>query len=175
MRAVLRARGLAQPIIDAAFLADPYPTYCRMREESPVCWSDEFFGGAWLLTRYDDVASVLRDARYSAQRVGGWVAAAEEFPGQLEDFRRVFARALLFRDGADHRRLRALIQPAFRPEALQKLESQVESILAGLLDAADPAQGFDAMASLACPLPLRVIAIILVALLNFKWATGHRD
>jgi cytochrome P450 len=75
MSAVLAPRpGLASPLgrrlIDDAFLDDPYPTYRALREAGPIHWSEEFFGGAWLLTRHDDVEAILRDPRFSAQRTG---------------------------------------------------------------------------------------------------------
>src|SRR5438876_11013410 len=47
--------------MDPEFLADPYPTYHRLRAEDPVHRTPM---GFWILTRYDDVATVLRDARF---------------------------------------------------------------------------------------------------------------
>ena len=38
-------------------LANPYPTYRRMQAETPI-YKERQFG--WVLTRYDDVAAVLR-------------------------------------------------------------------------------------------------------------------
>ena len=55
------------------FLDDPYPTYRTWREAGPIQWRDDFFGGAWVLTRHADVEAALRDPRLSAQRTGGWV------------------------------------------------------------------------------------------------------
>ncbi|MFC3106429.1 hypothetical protein ACFQAT_15580 [Undibacterium arcticum] len=54
--------------INSAFLIDPYPTYHALRAAGPLHWSKEFCGGAWLLTNYTDVANVLRDPSFSAQR-----------------------------------------------------------------------------------------------------------
>ena len=45
-------------------LADPYPTYRRLRETDPVHRYEPF--GAWVLTRYDDVDAALRDLRLSS-------------------------------------------------------------------------------------------------------------
>ncbi|TMH04352.1 MAG: cytochrome P450, partial [Betaproteobacteria bacterium] len=78
MSAVLASFGtagspLGRRLVDEDFLDDPYPTYQALREAGPIHWSDEFFGGAWLLTRHDDVEMMLRDARFSARRTGGWV------------------------------------------------------------------------------------------------------
>ena len=47
--------------MDPEFLADPYPTYHRLRAEDPVHQSPL---GFWVLTRYDDVSAVLRDPRF---------------------------------------------------------------------------------------------------------------
>ena len=42
----------------AEFIADPYPTYERLRAECPVAHSDRYMGGFWLITRYADVREV---------------------------------------------------------------------------------------------------------------------
>src|SRR3954469_14077740 len=49
-----------------AFKANPYPTYARLRREAPVVrprigWRRE----AWVVTRYVDVAALLRDPRFA--------------------------------------------------------------------------------------------------------------
>ncbi|MFM0342161.1 hypothetical protein [Paraburkholderia fungorum] len=45
------ASPLGRLMIDDDFLENPYPTYQALRDAGPMHWSDEFFGGAWLLTR----------------------------------------------------------------------------------------------------------------------------
>ena len=50
-------------------IADPYPVYHRLRSSAPVLWAEPL--NAWVLTRYDDMAAVLRDgARFSSGRLG---------------------------------------------------------------------------------------------------------
>ena len=101
--------ALLEPVrlIDADFLRDPYPGYRALREAGPLHWSEEFFDGAWVLTRHADVEAALRDPRLSAQRTGGWVMdAAEGERAQLRPLQRLFARAMLFLDPPDHQRLR---------------------------------------------------------------------
>jgi hypothetical protein len=149
-------------IVDEAFLTDPYPAYRALRDAGPIHWSEEFFGGAWLLTRHADVEAVLRDAtRFSAQRTGGWVKGNEAVPGELAGFQQVFARALLFLDAPDHTRLRKLMNAGFRPERLQRLLPHMEGNTAALLDAVDAEAGFDFMQAVARPLPMRVMATLL--------------
>src|SRR5215510_2488937 len=44
------------------FRQNPYPTYDRLRTEDPVHQS--MLPGTWVLSRYADVAMVLRDSRF---------------------------------------------------------------------------------------------------------------
>ncbi len=163
MSAVLASPAAPErPIVDAAFLADPYPTYRALREAGPIHWSEEFFGGAWLLTRHADVEAVLRDSvRFSAQRTGGWVTGNETTPGELAGFQQVFARALLFLDAPDHTRLRKLMNAGFRPALLQQLVPHIEQVVTELLDDVEGLPVFDFMQAVARPLPVRVIARLM--------------
>src|SRR6185295_5173409 len=48
-------------------LDDPYPQYALLRAEDPVHWSEKL--KSWVLTRYDDVCTALRDdAGFTADR-----------------------------------------------------------------------------------------------------------
>jgi cytochrome P450 len=155
------ARQIAAPLLDAAFAADPYPAYRRLRAAGPLQWSDEFFGGAWLLHRHADVEAVLRDSRFSAMRTGGWVMQDDSARAELSGFQRLFSRALLFLDAPDHGRVRQVLNPAFRPAAMAALHGFIEQRVAERLDAVDAGRGFDFMQVLARPLPAEVIARLM--------------
>jgi len=144
-------------LVNAAFLANPYPAYQALREAGPIHWSTEFFGGAWLLTRHADVEQVLRDPRFSAQRTGGWVTDREQARGELAGFQQLFARAMLFLDAPDHSRIRKVLNAGFKPAVLQALAPFIETTVAELLDAVQGMPSFDVMQALARPLPTRVI------------------
>jgi cytochrome P450 len=163
MSAVLEAPPPAtgQAIIDAAFLDDPYPAYRALRDAGPIHWSEEFFGGAWLVTRHADVELVLRDPRFSAQRTGGWVKGSEATPGELTGFQSLFARALLFLDAPDHPRVRKVLTAGFRADALARLRPEIERIADELLDGQEGAETFDFIQAVARPLPVCVISRIL--------------
>ena len=67
----LGARGAAETepryeLLAPAVLEDPYPTYAEIRATDPVYRDRRFLG--WMLTRYDDVAAVLRDPQVSSLR-----------------------------------------------------------------------------------------------------------
>ena len=46
---------------DPAFLQNPYPTYKRLRDESPIFFYEPW--GKWVLTHHSDVSALLRDPR----------------------------------------------------------------------------------------------------------------
>jgi cytochrome P450 len=137
------------------FRADPYPFYARLRAEDPVHKST--LTGAWVLSRYADVATVLRDSRFGR-------ANAEEFwrerfgPGPTHD---TFTKWMLFRDPPDHTRLRTLVNKAFTPRMIEGLRPRVQQIVDELLDAVRGVGQTDVIAALAYPLPVLVICEML--------------
>lgn len=161
MNAVLRPAALARPLLDAAFLANPYPSYQALREAGPLHWSEEFFGGAWLLTRHADVELVLKDPRFSAQRTGAWVTEREEARGDLSGFQRLFARALLFLDAPEHPRVRKVLNAGFRLDVIQKLVPHIEQVINTLLDPVQEQDCFDFIQQVARPLPVHVISALM--------------
>jgi len=149
-------------ILTTGFLENPYPTYAQLRNAGPIHWSDEFFGGAWLVTRHRDIAEVLQSRRYSARRTGGWVTA-----GKLEDklelcpFQKLFSRAMLFLDSPDHGRLRRVLNRAMK-EAVSRVSREfVEATVLGLIDGVGATREFDFVSEIATPLPALVIARVL--------------
>lgn len=155
------ARTPAPQVLGSEFLRDPYSAYRRLRDAGPLLWSEEFFGGAWLLTRHADCEAVLRDPRFSAQRTGGWLVGTERSRGEFARFQQLFARAMLFVDAPDHQRLRQAMAGGFKPGALQEMAPRIARWTGELLDAVDPAAGFDFMTALARPLPALVIAALM--------------
>lgn len=151
--------------------AEVYEAYATWQEAGPVHHSNAFAGGAWLLTRYDDVAQALKDPRLSARRTGGWLnqAAADGGSGALAPFQRLFARALLFLDAPEHSRLRQILAPGFRPTAWQALSEQVTADVEAALDKLPSGAPFDFMQHIAKPVPARVVA----RLIGLQDATGE--
>ena len=75
---------VAPDLASPAFKANPYPYYARLRAEAPV-WRITLPDKqtAWLVTRYDDVAEVLKDERFAKDKVNahGRGAAGEDALG----------------------------------------------------------------------------------------------
>lgn len=146
----------------AADLADPYPAYAAIRAQGPVIQSEAFFGGAWVLSRYADVASALKDERLSARRTGGWLTRTDETARLgLSPFQQLFARALLFQDAPDHTRLRQVLAPGFKPSTWHALEKRIVHFIDEQLAHLKPGQPFDFIRVIARPLPAMVVATLM--------------
>src|SRR2546426_4796356 len=103
-------------------LENPFPLYHRLRTEDPVHESPL---GLWVLTRYDDVASMLRDARFGRK---GFDALLQGRFGEAG-----VDLSLLFRDPPHHTRRPALVSRAFTPRAGVGMRARVPGVLAALL------------------------------------------
>lgn len=73
------------------------------------------------------------------------------------------ARNILHLDGADHRRLRNLVNPAFTPRAADRWRPQMRGFLAKLFGAIGDAGHCDAVAALTRPYPAMTIATVVGA------------
>jgi cytochrome P450 len=132
------------------FIADPYPYYRRLRDEDPVHQSPM---GFWVLTRYDDVAGMLRDPRFCRKGFERILAARFGDAG--------FDLSMLFRDPPDHTRLRTLVSKAFTPRVVEQMREHIQEIVDGLLARLVPAGAMDLVADFAYPLPVAVICEML--------------
>jgi pimeloyl-[acyl-carrier protein] synthase len=135
---------------------DPYPLYHQLRAADPVHRSPL---GFWVLTRHAEVLAVLRDPRMSrdprrSERMELLRSSAEV--DQLLASEEA-APSMLFVDPPDHTRLRALVNKAFTPAAVERLRPRVEAIVAELLDRVAGAGAMDVVEDLAYPLPVTVI------------------
>jgi pimeloyl-[acyl-carrier protein] synthase len=139
---------------------DPVPAYRRLRESEPI--RRNRFQGTWVLSRYEDVAAVLRDPRFTTDRT-------RLLPFRLmrrssrrhPDFVSLLDRNLLMLDGEEHRRVRGLVSKAFTPRRIEALRPRVEAIVDELLGAAAAKGEMELIHDLAHPLPVVVIAELL--------------
>lgn len=144
------------------FKADPFPFYAQMRSDAPVLRVDtRTFGPAWLVTRYDDVVSVLGDDCFVKDRAGSMPPGQRGAVRNLPRFLAPLERGLLSLDGAEHDRLRRLVHQTFTPRRIDSMHAQVQQRVDELLDAAMRRGEMDVRADLALPLAIVLIARIL--------------
>lgn len=148
-------------ILGGAGFVDPYGLYRQLRERAPVHRTP---GGLWVLTRYADIAAVLRDPRFGregferhfgsdASSDGNGACPALETGGHRQ--------SMLFRDPPHHTRLRDAVSRAFTPRAAERLRPRIQARVDALLERIVPAGGMDVVADLAEPLARGVIGEVL--------------
>ena len=146
-------------------LTNPYPAYHVIRKLDPVHWSESW--QSWFVSRYEDVASLMKDGRLSVSQVGKFSHRLEgegdmdEARGQLQKIEVWLASFLLFTDPPAHTRLRGLISKAFTPRSVELLAPVVQQRVDRLLEPLQTGQVVDLMEHLAVPLPVMTIADFL--------------
>jgi cytochrome P450 len=138
-------------------LEDPYSVYRELRERDPVHWDEH--AKVWVLTRYDDVASMLNDKRFSSQRAA---RARQRFPQQeMKPLFETLTSRMSEKDEPDHTRLRALVHDAFTRSSVEQWEPLVQSRINHLLDLANAQRELEFVSGFAIPLPLMLIMEIV--------------
>jgi cytochrome P450 len=126
---------------------NPYPIYRRLRDEG-VVWVEA--AGRWLVTRWDDLDAVERDADA--------FTAMEEASLQT----RVMGRTMLRSDGAEHRRLRRAAQPALSPQAIEQVWlPEFRAIADSLIDEFEAGGAADLMSAFCGPFAARCLGRVL--------------
>lgn len=132
-------------------LEDPYPVYDLLRARGPLLWIPDM--NRWMVTGHRQAREILRHEKFSSDR-SRWddyqlPPGLDRPPG-----------GMFVMDPPDHTRLRALVQQAFTPRVVQRLQRRIEQLADDLLDAA-PGHDADLMAGFAGPLPATVLAELL--------------
>jgi pimeloyl-[acyl-carrier protein] synthase len=153
------------PLRSAGTLDNPYPIYSLLRAVRPVLQipvPDYEGPGVWLLTRYRDVHTVLRDPRFSADRLKAPLLRdnLERVPAFIRQSA-VGLRTMLVMDPPDHTRVRKLVNKAFTPRRIAQLRGRIEQIVDDSLEEMARAGRTDLIHDLAEPLPAIVIAELL--------------
>ena len=144
------------------FKANPYPFYARLRAEAPV-WRTTLPDKrvAWLVTRYEDVAGVLRDDTFAKDRLNAMDPEQLRKTPWVPGFLKPLERNMLDLDDPDHARLRALVSKAFTPRLIERLRGRIETLSEELLDVMERKGGAELVGDYALPIPATVIAELL--------------
>ncbi len=144
------------------FKANPYLFYARLRAEAPVHRMTLPTGEvAWLITRYEDVAAVLKDERFVKDTAN---ALTPEQAARQPWFRKIFKslkRNMLNQDSPDHTRLRALVNKAFAPRLVEQMRERIQRLADELLDGVQGQGRMDLIRDYALPLPITIISEML--------------
>ncbi len=141
------------------FVADPYPIFGRLRDESPIHWVERW--GCWLLTRAEDIEATIRDPRRFSnadrvtqviERTPGWET------GAFDALHENFAVGMAQTDPPNHTRVRGLVSSAFTPRRVENLRARIGQLVDGYLAPHLATGRLELVGDLAHPLPAVVIA-----------------
>ena len=149
-------------LFEPVMFTDPFPIYAQLRRDAPVARVKArqlVRGTGYMLTRYEDVMLVHTDKRFSSDpfKQGGSAKLMRFLPRTF----RLLTDSMVFKDDPDHKRLRGLVNKAFTPKMVQRMEADIEKIVDRLVDGLDGGRTVDLVHDLAVPLPLAVISDML--------------
>ena len=141
--------------LDPEWSADPYPIQDDLRERCPIAHTGRF-GGAWLPTRYEDVAAIAYDTeRFSSRSI---ILSNFRPPRELAP---IGGSPPISSDPPFHHDARKLLLPAFTKAEIAKQEPATRAFCHSLIDTFEGQDVVDAAADYAQHIPMRVIADML--------------
>ena len=136
-------------------LENPYPFYERARSEEPIFYSDEL--QAWIVTRYDDIHSILNQPDVFSSR-DALRPVVRFTPAVFAELRQgyPFVPNVVDSDGAAHTRFRNAVARAFVPRRIKALEPFIQEVITSLVDSFEKNHQADLISQFCYPLPLEV-------------------
>jgi cytochrome P450 len=141
--------------LDPEWAADPYPIQDDLRQRCPIAHTRRF-GGAWLPTRYEDIAEIAYDTENFSSR--SIILTNFRPPPDLAP---AGASPPITSDPPFHHDARKLLLPAFTKAAISKQEAAMTELCHSLIDEFHGRNVVDAAHDYAQHIPMRVIAGIL--------------
>jgi cytochrome P450 len=130
---------------------DPYPTYRRLRDESPLYYNERH--DFWGLSRHADVDAALRDPQRLSSAKGDILEVVKADPVMP-------AGVFINEDPPLHTIHRALVSRAFTPKKMKALEDKVRAFCSACLDPLVGGDRFDFVTDLGAELPMRTIGML---------------
>ncbi|HSP98251.1 MAG TPA: cytochrome P450 [Candidatus Dormibacteraeota bacterium] len=131
-------------------IVDPYSVYKRLRDHAPALPVNTMMGIIHMITRYDDVLTVLKDGKtYSSKANARGIGI-------------VMGRTILEMEGKEHVRFRNIISPFFSPRAMKaETADLVGGIVNRLIDDFAGAGAADLVQQFTFTFPMEVMANII--------------
>jgi cholest-4-en-3-one 26-monooxygenase len=147
---------------DAYFAGCPFDRLVELRQAGPVSWQPATtdtsvvipeIDGGWFVHGYEELRGVLRNpATFSSGRRSVVLWDPDD------ELNAAMANMLINMDPPLHRKHRRLVSAVFTPRRVSDLAPRVDAIAAGVVDAIASKGQCDAVADLAAPMPMTVIA-----------------
>jgi cytochrome P450 family 142 subfamily A polypeptide 1 len=135
-------------VLDPEFYVDPWESYRWLRDEAPVYWDP--VQRTWVISRFDDVLAVERDARRYSSSSG-----SRPHLDQTADL------SMINMDDPGHHAQRKLVISRFTPRAMRSHTEHVRAVTTEILDAVTPLGECEAIEAIASRLPAIMISDLL--------------
>ncbi|OKH83477.1 cytochrome P450 [Mycobacterium sp. SWH-M3] len=137
---------------DVAINADPYPTFARLRDESPLYYNEQY--DFYALSRFADVNKGLVDHETFSSARG---AIIELIKANID----IPSGALIFEDPPIHDIHRKLLARMFTPRKINALEPKIREFCAQSLDPLVGTEQIDFIKDFGAIMPMRVTSALL--------------
>lgn len=131
---------------------DPYPTFRRLRDESPVYYNERH--DFWGLSRYADIDAALREPNKLSSAKGDILEVVKADPVMPPG-------VFINEDPPLHTIHRALVSRAFTPKRIREIEEKVRAFCVACLDPIVGGDRFDFVTDLGAELPMRTIGMLV--------------
>ena len=147
-----------ESIFSPELIADPYPMYQQLRENTPILELED--ANLVIISRYADVQSVLRN-KTLGHADESLLTPAQRDEIALNPAIRMLRMTMLLKNPPDHTRLRGLVVKAFDARRMEAMRERIRDIANKLIDSfIDDGQG-DLVRLFTHPLPVIVICDML--------------
>jgi len=136
------------------FRVNPYPFFAELRRRPTLTQMDP--GGFWAVTRYADVQHIFKNPQLFSS-TGQRIFAEPEWLGRKNPF----AESIVMLDPPKHTRLRALVNRAFGPSSLARLEPRVRAYAQAAASELPLGPAVDFVQAFALRVPAAVIGELL--------------
>ena len=152
---------------DPQFLDDPYPTYRRLREETPVFFDETW--GLTFFTRHSDINEILKDRNRFGRDFRHRLSIDEVdpdlykriYPSQWPTWTRYVRESFIDLEPPRHTRLRRLVSKAFTRRSSEAFRPRLEQAADEILDRALEAGSLEVIEEFAKPIPVAMIADLM--------------
>ncbi len=125
---------------------DPWEMYAYFQDHEPLVWDPH--NEVWCVFRYDDVVSIEKDPETFCSGEGCRPNIPPD-PG------------MIYQDGEQHTKQRALVSQGFTPRQMRKMQDRVTELVDGMVTAMLAKDECEIVGDLAAPLPATLISDML--------------